>query len=82
MEVEGEELFAWDIYLAGSNEARMMNYLSHANILELVGLVFRPLRLLLEMAPKGDLKNCIKPFKSSRVKINRRILKQLMFQVH
>ena len=59
----------------------MMNYLSHSNVLELVGLVFNPLRLLLELAPKGDLKDCVKPFKKSHVKINRRILKLLVYQV-
>ena len=82
VEVEGQEAYAWDVYLTGSREARMMNYLCHPNVLELVGLVFGPLRLLLELAPKGDLKSCVKPFKKSHAKINRRILKQLMFQVY
>ncbi len=81
LESEGKEAFVWDIYLSGSKEARMMNYLSHRNILELVGLAFNPLRLLLELAPKGDLKSCMKPFKRSHVKVNKRILKILMFQV-
>ena len=81
LESECKEAFVWDIYLNGSREARMMNYLSHRNILELVGLTFNPMRLLLELAPKGDLKNCMKPFKQSHVKVNRQILKMLLLQV-
>lgn len=59
----------------------MMNYLRHPNILALIGLAFNPLRLLLELAPKGDLKDCIKPFKKSQCKLSRRVLKMLMYQV-
>ena len=81
MKDDGEEYMAWDVYLNGSKEARMMNFLSHTHILELIGLAFRPLRLLLELAPMGDLKDSIKPFKRAHVKLNRQILKTLIFQV-
>ena len=76
-----EETTAWDVYLNGSREARMMYQLKHPNILRLVGLAFEPLRLLLELAPMGDLKVCLKPFKRGNIKLNRRILKNVMYQV-
>lgn len=72
---------AWDIYINGSREARMMHQLQHKNILSLVGLAFQPLRLILELAPLGDLKNSLKPFKQEKIKLNRRTLKQLIYQV-
>ena len=79
--VVAEEMSSWDVYLNGSKEARMMYQLQHRNILSLVGIVFQPLRLLLELAPLGDLKHCLKPFKREKVKINRRTLKPLLYQV-
>lgn len=78
----GEEIASWDVYLNGSREARMMQQLQHPNILSLIGLTFQPLRLLLELAPLGDLKNCLKPFKREKVKLSRKTLKSLLFQVN
>uniref|UniRef100_A0A1X7T4T7 Protein kinase domain-containing protein n=1 Tax=Amphimedon queenslandica TaxID=400682 RepID=A0A1X7T4T7_AMPQE len=76
----GHELNAWDIYINGSREARMMHQLQHKNILSLVGLAFQPLRLILELAPLGDLKNSLKPFRQEKIKLNCRTLKQLIYQ--
>lgn len=80
-DVIGEELNVWDLYINGSREARVMHQLQHTNILGLVGLAFQPLRLILELAPLGDLKNSLKPFKHDKVKLNRRTLRQLIYQV-
>ena len=76
-----EEIASWDVYVNSSREARMMYQLQHPNILGLVGLAFQPLRLLLELAPRGDLKHCLKEFKEQNMKLNRRTLKAVMLQV-
>jgi serine/threonine protein kinase len=76
-----EEISSWDVYLNGSREARMMHRLRHPNVLGLVGLAFQPLRLLLELAPLGDLKKCLKPFKRDKVKLSRKVLRDVMYQV-
>ena len=76
-----EELAAWDVYMNGSRESRVMYQLQHPNILGLVGLAFQPLRLLLELAPRGDLKHCLKEYKEQNMKLSRRTLKTVMLQV-
>lgn len=76
-----EEIAAWDVYLNSSREGRVMYQLQHPNILGLVGLAFQPLRLLLELAPRGDLKHCLKEFKEQGMRLNRRTLKAVMSQV-
>lgn len=76
-----EELSSWDIFLNGSREARMMHQLQHPHVLGLVGLAFQPLRLLLELAPLGDLKACVRPFVAAGARLSRATLKVLMYQV-
>ena len=76
-----EELSSWDIFLNGSREGRMMHQLQHPHVLGLVGLAFQPLRLLLELAPLGDLKACIKPFVAANAKLSITTLKAIMYQV-
>ena len=80
-EIIREEVTAWDIYLNGSREARMMHHLKQEHVLNLIGLAFQPLRLVLELAPMGDLKACMKPFKRTGARLNRRTLRAVMFQV-
>ena len=76
-----EELAAWDVYMNSSREGRVMYQLQHSNILGLVGLAFQPLRLLLELAPRGDLKHCLKEYKDQNMKLSRKTLKAVMMQV-
>ncbi len=75
------QLKAWDIYQKASMEARVMYQLSHPNILGLIGISLRPLTLLVELAPKGDLKKCIEKFKRSKVKLSRKTLQATLIQV-
>ena len=78
---EAAEATAWDIYQNANLEARMMYQLDHPHVLGLVGLAFRPIRLLLELAPLGDLKSCAKKFQRARTRLSRRTLKATMIQV-
>ncbi len=75
------ELKAWDIYQKASQEARVMLPLCHPHILGLIGLTFQPLRLLVELAPMGDLKGCVKPFQKARIRLSRTTLKHTLVQV-
>lgn len=75
------QLKAWGIYQKASVEARVMYQLSHPNILGLIGVSLRPLTLLVELAPKGDLKKCIEKFKRSKIKLSRKTLQATLIQV-
>lgn len=75
------QLKAWDIYQKASLEARVMHQLSHPNILGLLGISLRPLTLLVELAPEGDLKKCLERFRRNKVKLSRRTLQATLIQV-
>ena len=75
------QLKAWDIYQKASLEARVMYQLSHPNILGLVGIALHPFSLLVELAPEGDLRNCVERFKRAKVKLSRRTLQCTLIQV-
>ena len=79
---EAAEATAWDLYQNANLEARMMYQLDHPHVLALVGLAFRPIRLLLELAPLGDLKSCVKKFQRAKIRLSRRTLKATMIQVY
>ena len=75
------QLKAWDIYQKASVEARVMHQLSHPNILGLIGISLRPLTLLVELAPEGDLKRCVERFKRSKIRLSRKTLQATLIQV-
>ncbi len=75
------ETVAWEIYQNASLEARMMSQMEHPHILGLIGVTFEPIRLLLELAPLGDLKHCVRKFQKTKVKLSRRTQKTTMTQV-
>lgn len=75
------EVRAWDIYQKASLEARVMVQLRHPHILGLVGLTLQPLRLLVELAPLGDLKRCVKKFKRAGARLSRKTLQTTVIQV-
>ena len=75
------EVKAWDIYQKASLEARVMVQLQHPHVLGLIGLTLQPLRLLVELAPVGDLKSCAKRFRGADVRLNRKTIKTTLIQV-
>ena len=75
------QLKAWDVYQKASLEARVMHQLSHPNILALVGVTLRPLSLLVELAPQGDLRKCMERYKAQKVKLSRRTMQCTLIQV-
>ena len=74
------EQVAWEKYQNASQEARMMVRLNHENVLRLIGITLTPMRLLLELAPLGDLKTSVERFKSANTRFNRKTLKAIMTQ--
>ncbi len=75
------EVKAWDIYQKASLEARVMVQLQHPHILGLVGLTLQPLRLVVELAPMGDLKSCAKRFRRAGVRFSRKTIQTTLVQV-
>lgn len=75
------QLRAWDIYQKASAEARVMYQLSHPNILGLIGISLRPLMLLVELAPQGDLKKCVERFRIKKVRLSQTTLQTTLVQV-
>lgn len=79
-----EQLAAWSMYSKASVEARVMNKLSHKNVLGLIGICFqgsRQLSMLIELAPKGDLKSVVSEFKNEDIRLSRRTIKATLIQV-
>lgn len=79
------QLKAWSIYQKASTEARVMNELSHKNILALIGICFQPncqLSILIELAPRGDLQSIVEDeYKSEGLRLSRRTTKATLIQV-
>ena len=72
---------AWETYQKASREARVMIQLRHPNIVNLIGVTLQPLRLLVELAPMGDIKHCIAKFQKASVRLRRTTLKETLLQV-
>lgn len=72
---------AWKTYKNASREARVMVQLQHPHILRLMGITLRPLRLLVELAPMGDMTSCIKKFKKATVRLRRTTIRTTLVQV-
>ena len=71
----------WTMYQNASIEARIMSELHHPNILSLVGMTLHPWCLLLEYAPRGDLKKQLKDYKHSGTRFGQLLTIQVMTQV-
>lgn len=72
---------AWHHYQSANTEGRIMASLQHPNILPLVGIVFQPIRLLLEFAPLGSLKNIVNRYYDNSLRIGRYALQKVISQV-
>ena len=78
------QLNAWSMYKKASIEARVLNKLYHRNILSLLGVYFQAddqISMLIELAPKGDLKSVVKEFKDEGIRLSRRTIKVTLIQV-
>lgn len=78
------QLNAWSMYCKASIEARVMNQLSHKNILGLLGVYLQDrdqISMLIELAPKGDLKSVVNEFKVEGMRLSRRTVKAALIQV-
>ena len=71
---------AWETYKNASLEARVMVQLQHPHILNLIGVTLRPLKLLVELAPMGDIKSCIQKFKKASIRLRRTTIKTALIQ--
>jgi serine/threonine protein kinase len=71
----------WTMYQNASIEARIMSELHHPNILSLVGMTLHPWCLLLEYAPRGDLKKQLKDYKHSGTRFGQLLTIQVMTQI-
>ena len=76
-----KEEIAWHHYQSANAEGRIMASLHHPNILPLIGIVFQPIRLLLEFAPLGSLKNIVNRYYENDSSINKFILQKVICQV-
>jgi len=72
---------AWHHYQSANAEGRIMASLHHPNILALIGIVFQPIRLLLEFAPLGSLNNIVDHYHNNHSKIGRYVLQKIICQV-
>lgn len=79
------QLTAWDMYQKASIEARVMNKLAHKNVLGLIGICFQAnsqISMLIELAPKGDLKSVVNEFRDEGIMLSRRTIKITLIQVN
>lgn len=58
-----------------------MASLQHPNILKLVGIALQPIRLLLEFAPLGSLKNVVNRYHDKGSRMSRYALQKVFSQV-
>ena len=72
---------AWHHYQNANSEGRIMASLRHPNILKLIGIALQPIRLLLEYAPLGSLKNVVNRYQDSDSRMNRYALQKVIIQV-
>ena len=72
---------AWHYYQSANTEGRIMASLCHPNVLKLVGIALQPIRLLLEFAPLGSLKNVVNHYQDNNAKVNRYALQKVICQV-
>lgn len=78
----GKGELAWHHYQSANTEGRIMASLRHPNILKLVGIALQPIRLLLEHAPLGSLKNVVGRYQdNNNLRINRYALQKVIYQV-
>ena len=68
-------------YRTVRQELSILVPVSHKHILALIGVGFSPLCLLVELAPKGSLKNMLSNYRKAGQKLDPYALQQCVLQV-
>ena len=63
-------------------ELSLLSRLKHPHIIQLHGVIMRPLGLILELAPLGSLKNILHNYAEAHTHLHISVIKQVMIQVH
>ncbi|KAK3770733.1 hypothetical protein RRG08_011777 [Elysia crispata] len=78
---QGSMEHACSAYLTARQEVSILTRLQHEHIVPLVGLCLRPLALLLDLAPKGDLSSRLEELHSQGELLPLFVIKQVAMQV-
>lgn len=62
-------------------ELSILSPLHHANIVELLGVTLTPLGLVLELAPRGNLRNILKEFSRDQARLQPAAIQAVIIQV-
>lgn len=68
-------------YTVARQEIAILGNLSHENIVSMLGLSVKPLAIILELAPLGNLKDILEEYKKSACKLNAFVVQQVCVQV-
>ena len=63
-------------------EFSILSHLKHPHIIQLHGVMMRPLGLVLELAPKGDLKKILRDYSEAHANLHISAIKHVVIQVH
>ena len=63
-------------------ELSILSPLKHPHIIQLYGVMMRPLGLILELAPLGSLKDILQDYAEAHVHLHISVTKQVVIQVH
>lgn len=68
-------------YTVARQEIAILGNLSHENIVSMLGLSVKPLAIILELAPLGNLKEILEEYKKSACKLNPFVVQQVCVQI-
>lgn len=76
----GRNLFT--AYCNARTEINILNLIQHPNIVSLVGVLLRPLSLILDRAPYGSLQDTINDYARAGFKLSFAVIQQIAIQVN
>jgi serine/threonine protein kinase len=68
-------------YTIARQEIAIISGLKHSNIVAMIGLSIKPLAIILELAPLGNLKDLLNEYKKSVCKLSASVIQQVCVQV-
>ena len=71
-----------DGFCGVKKELSILSPLKHPHIIQLHGVMMRPLGLILELAPLGSLKDILRDYAEARAHLHISVTKQVVIQVH